>query len=122
MKTTVLLILALWGLNGALSGQVAAVADPRIRAHYSDTQIEQMQQEQPHKWAQVQFYFTQSFELQRNDRCTQCPPPDASLIDITRFEQYRKAHERVTVSADNKGGHFLILLSRDELREAYQKF
>ncbi len=91
--------------------------DERAKGKYSEAQIASMS---PEKIAQVNFYYSKSFEVKRTDKCNTCPDPDPSDIDITVYENQRQPDRRVGIM-EEKGRYRVILLSHTELSAAYDR-
>jgi hypothetical protein len=64
--------------------------------HGGETGLEQFKTENKYAYMQEMWYFTESFYIKRN-HSTEGVSINADIVDITRFEQYRKANEEAIV-------------------------
>lgn len=106
--------------SGICFGQGPITLDSRVLLHYNNDQVQEMQA-YPNKLKSVNFYYTQSFLVQNNPECTDCTPINANTIDVTTIE-HRRAEDRRIMFHYTPGGHFIVLLSRKELRDIYATF
>ena len=79
------------------------------RQHYSDMQVSQMT---PLQIAQINFIYTQSFLLNTEKPCADCPAIDLTQFDVALYERHKSTRARVYLSVP---GHPVDLLSYDEL-------
>lgn len=101
------------------SAQSTPDVDPRVKKHYSETQINEMLSTAPLKIKVLNVYYRSSFVL--------IPPVngtaeaiDPSSVDITEFEKFRKENERAKVGY-SRTGYALELLSKKELQALYDE-
>lgn len=91
--------------------------DPRIKAHYTEMDYNQIVTIQPRKLEKIIFLYTASFHVM-NLNCTDCMQIQNEDIDIHKYEHFRKQSERFRIGL-NRNGDMLELLSRDELDAQY---
>lgn len=89
-------------------------ADPRLLNHYSQEELNEMEKNDITKFNTVVYYYTRSYTVENID-CNGCTPRDTAAFDISEFEHFRKANERVVMTY-KKYGIRLTLFSVDELK------
>ena len=117
-----LIALALILSVSAISAQNPQQVDQRALKHYTVEEISQMPD---YKIEQINFLFNESYLIPEKFQ----EKINAEQVDIMLFTGYRKQAERVNVPLNintegREGGiseEYIILLSADELKEAFQK-
>lgn len=90
--------------------------DPRIRKHYTDTEVQEMLNNFPAKIRQLNFYFQSSYIIVGPSVSREI---DLKCFDVMDYEKMRKENERVIIGLTREG-HILELLSIKELQEKYK--
>jgi len=83
--------------------------DPRIKLHYTDAQINEMD---AIKLAQVKFIYTQSYRINQDKPCPECPSIDQSKIDVSTMKRSATAVARFYQTVP---GHPIDLMSYEQL-------
>jgi hypothetical protein len=83
--------------------------DSRIKLHYSDAQIAEMDAV---KLAQVKFIYTQSYRINQDKPCPECPAIDHSKIDVSKLKRNAKTVARHYQTVP---GHPIDLMSYEQL-------
>jgi len=83
--------------------------DPRIRLRYSDAQINEMD---AIKLAQVKFIYTQSYTINQDKPCPECPAINHNLIDVSTMKRNASSVAR---SYQTVPGHPIDLMSYEQL-------
>jgi len=83
--------------------------DPRIKLHYSDEQIAAMDVV---KLAQIKFIYTQSYRINQDKPCPECPAIDHSKIDVSKMKRNAKTVARFYQTVP---GHPIDLMSYEQL-------
>jgi hypothetical protein len=86
--------------------------DPRAARHYSATDIAQMT---PMQIAEINFIYQNSFVINQDKPCAECPPVDFDKIDVSLMQ--RNPHTRARYY-QTVPGHPIDLLSEDEVQAA----
>ena len=115
MKTLLLLFLILSGLSGYSQQSVTTQIDARARKHYSEAQISQMN---PLMIAQINFIYSQSFVINTDKPCPECPALKLDQIDVATLNRKKTTRARVYQTVP---GHPIDLLSYDELDAELQR-
>jgi len=87
--------------------------DPRVLAHYSVTELEEMRTLTPNDYIIFTYFLTQSYSIEHMD-CFECTPVNLQTFDITRYEYLRKKDETM-IYEDPKHGFKLTLYSMQSL-------
>lgn len=99
-----------------LFAQNPNVFDNRVIMKYHTKQdLLQMQQTDTLKFLYVKYYYIHSFILQPIS-CTNCPPYNPDLVDVSEYDHLRQEHTRVTFT-DTLKGYKITLFSKNELME-----
>jgi hypothetical protein len=83
--------------------------DSRIKLHYSDAQIAEMDAV---KLVQVKFIYTQSYRINQDKPCPECPAIDHSKIDVSKLKRNAKTVARHYQTVP---GHPIDLMSYEQL-------
>ena len=83
--------------------------DPRIKLHYSDAQLASMDAV---KLAQVKFIYTQSYRINHDKPCPECPTILDSQIDVSKLKRNAKSVARNYLTVP---GHPIDLISYEQL-------
>ncbi len=83
--------------------------DPRIKLHYSEAQLASMDAV---KLAQVKFIYTQSYKINQDKPCPECPAIDHSKIDVSTMKRNAKTTARFYQTVP---GHPIDLMSYEQL-------
>jgi hypothetical protein len=83
--------------------------DSRIKLHYTDSQIASMD---AIKLAQIKFIYTQSYRINQDKPCPECPAIDHSKIDVSIMNRNAKTVARFYQTVP---GHPIDLMSYEQL-------
>ena len=112
----ILLTISVSGYSYAQISEEAAIT--LIESKYSQEEITEMKSSDPVKYKKLVFYYANSWILVRNENAeTQL---DENKIDVSRFEVQRAKDQRTEIIISQYNDK-LVLLSQNELDEAYKK-
>lgn len=92
--------------------------DHRIYLHYSEAQIQDIQQNHPNKIKQLNYYYQQSWYIMPNPNCPECAAIDPRSFDVQDYEHLREWGRKNTFQLEYPS-HFIVLKPRKELQEIY---
>jgi len=119
-KLLLLFCIALLAVSSPASAQTTPDVDPRIRIHYTETQVNEMLSNAPLKIEVLNVYYRSSFVLIPPVHNPNDTSVNASSVDITPYEHLRKENERVQVGY-SRTGFVIELLSKRELQALYDQ-
>ncbi|MCB9230550.1 MAG: hypothetical protein H6581_02730 [Bacteroidia bacterium] len=105
--------------TGFAQADPGIVPDSRIYNHYSPEQVSEMMARQPAKIRKLNYYFQESWYVEPEANCNDCPEIDKSQVDIMEYDSYRQAtrENRVKLTAP---GHHIVLRPWSEVRAQYE--
>jgi len=109
MKILLLSICLCLGIQLNAQQNNVSQIDPRIKLHYTDAQINEMDAV---KLAQVKFIYTQSYRINQDKPCPECPIIDQSKIDVSTMKRNASSVAR---SYQTVPGHPIDLMSYVQL-------
>jgi hypothetical protein len=117
MKKLLLVFIMAGAIHSVSVSQSFTTMDPRVKKHYTDDQLKEIEQKEPSKLKALNFYYSSSFIVHNG---VTGGTVDPSTVDVAEFEHLRKEDVR-TKTGLNRNGATIELLSRNELRIKYKE-